>query len=374
MLTLDEQQKVLAALEIALGRVEVRTFIDSTFTPRHQEILRYLPNTLTTPVLQATYVLSWCLNSRWPPPPTPALLDTLLQTLVKADAPTLVPLQARVSQGPDHDPNRQVGNALWVRETMPFFSRAKLRPVIMQLLESDAQPILRIVGPPKSGKSYTRELIEHVCAESRPDIQVVLAEIPEGTGPSYRAKDLADTLVTPTIRNVSDVPADDHSSDYPATLCRFVLNAAINSPGRWIYVLDGFNQPHIKKQTRELVQAFAASIAGTGTFRKRMRLVLVDYPTSLPRVQLGTVLDDTVPEVAELTVAEVEACLLAHYDDIQFRFGRPKPLPNVLQTVAHGLLAKAVQKPEPLNELNVNLTFLRLADLGRPLPLVFPVG
>jgi hypothetical protein len=247
---------------------------------------------------------------------------------------------------------------------MPFFSRCKLRPAVKTLLAANAQPILRIIGPERSGRTYTSELIDHVCAMTRLDVHVIPVIVAKGAGPSYTVEDLADTLVAPTTRDVSSRPARS-SSNYPATLCRWALNAAIQLPGRWIYVLDGFNQPDLQDETRQLVQSLAQQIAGPGEFRKRMRLVLIDYDVKLPNVQLGALLDEQVPPPAALKPAEVAACLAAHYADLDRR-GRSKGAVNhdELTATATALIAEAsAEGALSLQTLNEILTTLRVADL-----------
>jgi hypothetical protein len=366
MLTPSEQKTVQEALAVALAEGgDVRAYVKATFAPRDVNILRDLPTNLTKSDEQATFILSACLDSRWPPPPELSLLELLLTALVTTGDTALVPLRDRVRLGESADPNPDPVKTLWVRETMPFFSRDKLRPTVKVLLTADAQPILRIIGPSeKSGKTYTGELIDHASAVTRRDVHVVIAEVAKGAGPSYGPEDLADTLVTPTTRDVNTRPKRTASS-YPAALCRWILNAAIQSPGRWIYVLDGFNQTNLQEETRQLVEALAQQIAGPGEFRKRMRLVLIDYEAKLPSVHLGTLLDDHVPAPATLTANDIAVCLAEHYDDLARR-GRPKGSldANALAQTAQALLVDASTNGSPsLQILNDMLTQLRLDDL-----------
>ena len=366
MLTTDEQVAVQNALAEALAEDgDVRAYVTATFSARSSAMLRDLPTNLTKPDQQAEFVLSFCLDRRWPPPPEKSLLEVLLAALVTGGRTALAPLRDRVRLGEAADPNPDPVKALWVRDTMPFFSRDRLRPIVKALLAADAQPIMKIIGPEKSGKSYTQELIDHVCAVTRRDVRVVSAEVAKGAGPSYTVKDLAQTLVTPTIRDVSLLPPPTASS-YPAELCRWVLNAAIQSPGRWIYVLDGFDQPDLQEGTRQLVQALAQQIGGPGEFRKRMRLVLIDYEARLPNVHLGALLKDQVPSPCTVTSDDIAACLAMHYADLAKR-GRSKGTPgsNDLTQTAQALLTDASTSGSPsLQVLNDMLTQLRLDDLG----------
>ena len=372
MLTLVEQEQVQDALTDVLAGGDVRVFIPTTFKSRGQEMLRLLPANLALAADQAQFILSYCLDSGWPPAPAPgapavsSLLEVLLRTLVAGGAAAIIPLRDRVQQGPASDPNGQIANALWVREIMPFFSRGLLRPILRRILANDSQPILRIVGPEDSGKTYTKELIDHVCAATRRDLHVVVAEVPEGLGPSYLPKDLAETLLAPTNTDLAKLVGDGSTSNPAAAIGRRMLNAAIQSPGRWIWVLDGFNQRDLHPQTRELLQGLAKEIAGAGEYRKRIRLVLIDYTVPLPSVHAGTILDETVPDAATVTDDHIAACLTAHYEDLSAR-GTPKGQVTAaeMQLAAQGLLAEAATKAEPrLQVLNTMLTQLRRSDLG----------
>jgi hypothetical protein len=366
MLTPTEQTTVIDTLANELAQSgDVRTYVTTTFTPREGPILRELPTTLVKPDDQAAFVVSYCLEQRWPLPPDKALMEVLLAAMVTSGRADLVPLRDRVALGDKFDPNPDPFMSLWVRDTLPFFSRTQLRPIVKALLGNNSQPILRITGPEASGKTYTRELIDHVCTSTRTDVHVALAEVAKGAGPSYPVEELADTLVTPTIRDVATRPLRT-TSNYPASLSRWILNAAVQSPGRWIYVLDGFNQPNLQSETRQLVETLAQQIANPGDFRKRMRMVLVDFNARLPSVQVGAVMNEIVPPAATLTPQALADCLDAHYRDLATR-GRPKGtvVRSELEATAASLIADATSNDAlDLQQLNDTLTQLRMADLG----------
>ena len=139
----------------------------------------------------------------------------------------------------------------------------------------------------------------------------------------------------------------------------------INAPGRSILVLDGFNQEDLLEETREVVRNLAQQVAGVGDVKRRLRLVLVDYDSAIPNVHLGLVAKDSVPEAATVTLADVEACLAAHYQDLTDRGLLLAPVAaNVLNQTASGFLTDArVNGALNLQALNDMLTQLRLDDL-----------
>jgi len=371
MLTLAEQGVVQKAIGVAIAADgSARPFITATFGTRAQALLLAMPpaGSLTTLDQHAAFVLGQCLDARWPPPPALSLMEVMLTALIAGGDASLVPLRDRVHLGEASDPNPDPVKTLWVNDTMPFFSRALLRPVVKAFLDKDAQPILRIIGAEdpnknsKSGKSYSRFLIDHVT-RLRSDQRVLFAEVPEKTGPSYAIEELIDQLLV-TLPHPNVPPRAN--SNYAAAVARWIVNTVlINAPGRSILVLDGFNQTDLLEETREVVRLLAQQIAGVGDVRKRLRLVLIDYDAAIPNVPLGAFTKDSVPDVATVTVADVEACLAAHYKDMTDRQQLPAPpAATVLSQTATGFVADAKANGAlNLQALNDMLTQLRLDDL-----------
>jgi hypothetical protein len=360
----DEQPFVTSVLAARLAVVDVRLFARTTLAPDDMEFLRDLPNNLTLPDQHAEFLIGHCLDSRWTH--TPSLLERVLTALITAglEVPRLVPIRDRVRQG--IDPNPSPIDARWLDANLPFFSRVDLRRHVEDLLITDAQPILQIAGPAQGGeecgKSYTREFLDYVSSRVRRDVHVIFAEIPKGTGPSYAVEELAEVLVAPTGKDISLRPMRA-ASNYPRALCRWVLNAAIGTPGKWIYVLDGFNQPDVQTETRALVQALAVDIAG-GEFRRRIRLVLIDYPSALPSVQPAKILREDVPAAMAVGEDDIVACLNAHYVDLAQRKPQRPPSDADLRIVAKSLLESAPPGPaKRLEVLNSTLRKLRQDDL-----------
>jgi hypothetical protein len=362
MLTPDEQQQVTTALADVLGREDVRVYIATVFTGGDDvDLLQDLPNTYNLPQPQAVYVVGRCLDGRWSR--MPSLMERLLEDLI-ARGHSFVPQRDRVRA--KKDPNPDPFKTLWLSANMPFFSRKDLRDVLNTLLTTDAQPILRIVAHPQCqepcGKSYTVELLEFIRDHTRHDLRLASVIIPKGLAPSYAVEDVAEALVTPTTRDVASRPARSTSS-YSAALSRWVLSAAMGSPGKWVFVLDGFDQQDLPVETRELVHALATQIAG-GEYRKRMRLLLVDHQSPLPSIHSAKILKEEVPPPVDVGVDDLVACLVEHYADLTRRGFPHNADPQVLRTVATELVGQAPVGGR-LEYFNSNLTRLRNADLKR---------
>jgi hypothetical protein len=199
----------------------------------------------------------------------------------------------------------------------------------------------------------------------RDDFNLIVEEVPAGTAASYPVEALADALVGPTETKVSERPLRATSS-YPAALSVWILNAAINSSGIWIYLLDGFSDPDLPLETQQLVQQLAWRISNNLVYRRRVRLVLVDYPASLPSVYSARELLDDVPSATQVSPDDLATCLASHYADLATRAQLPEPGLSDLRTVASTLIAGApVDSSKRLEQLNDKLRLLREDDLQK---------
>jgi hypothetical protein len=360
MLTRDETREVTDAVATVLSNEgDVRAFISTVFTGNDTELLRDLPMNLVIALQQAQFIVNYCLGSRWSK--NPSMLEQLLDKLVNNYSYRFVVQLDRVRAKTDPNPDPVV--ALWLASHMPFFSRKLLRPVLMCLVSSDTQPILRVVGPQadgdECGKSYTAELIQHI-RDARTDLRIAPARIEKGLGPSVTAEEVAMALVAPTGKELK-LP-ERSSSSYAKILCFWILNQSMSTPDRWIYVLDGFDQPDVQNETKELVNALARELTG-GEYRKRIRMVLVAYSSPLLGVPEVKILKEEVPPATAVTTVEIADCLAAHYADLVTRGQAPVPR-SVVDTVAQQLVQGAPAGPAMrLWHLNDKLTKLRQDDL-----------
>jgi hypothetical protein len=363
MLKPDEQPFVKDAIATRLAIIGVRPFVTSVLAPNDVEFLKQLPSDFVTTDAQAASLLGYCLDSDWVS--RPSLLERVLAALITAgiEVAALTPIRTRVASGVN--PNPDPAKALWLDAEMPFFGRDSLRPLITSLLSGYATPILQIVGPQvdgeECGKTYSRWLLEYAC-NLRQDVNPIFVGLAKGLGPSYPVESLAEALVAPTGRDITLRPPRTQS-DYPTALGKWVLNAAMLTPGKWIYILDGFSQKDLQAETRALVDALALDISG-GVYRRRLRLVLIDYPDAPSQVQQAHILQDVVPAAKAVAEDEIKACLRAHYADLARRGGGAAPDDASLRVVAEGLLGTAPPGPaKRLKQLNITLSKLRQEDL-----------
>jgi hypothetical protein len=304
VLTRDERAVVEGELAIALaGKADPRLLVPVIFKGDANAIL--LRTGSSDPLILASAALDNCLRSRWTC--DPALLAVLLEYLVTvAGIGSFASLLVRVRQRVD--PNRSAYDSSWLLDnSRPFFDRHNLRGHARQLIEGNGRPILRVLADADSfGRSYTGRFFEHL-EDCSPDVlHVVTAEVGRGNGPSYRIEDLISDLGD-QFQQQSPPPVRAGSS-YPTIAARGLLQMMVND-GLWVVVLDGFGQRPLNDEVRETIEVLAARVP-SAQYRRRVRLVLLDYPHVLPQVSDADVLSETLPFPADVGQAEVEQCLV----------------------------------------------------------------
>ena len=355
MLTRDERTHVEDVFATALAEeLNPRTVVTTVFAADADPILLNLPITLTRASEIAAFVVASCLDSGWTK--TPALLELLLDYLIQRRgigdlAPALTRVKAKI------DPNPSLYDVAWMSGQRPFFDRTDFRQRAKALVGENGRPILRITSAPdSSGRTYGTRFLEHLSDVLPDNVRVVSIELTAKTGPSYRPEDLASVIATQLeLGNIS--PARS-SSDYPATAALWILGKLMERPGRWVVVLDGFGQ-ELQDETRLTIEALAAMVP-TGQYRRRVRLVLVDYHPELPAVTLADTLEESLAPVTAITASHVQACL-DELNAFRQREGREILGPAEVVAVAAGLLALApATGKERLIALNEKL--IRLYD------------
>lgn len=307
MLTQAERKLVEVELaDVLAEQNDPRALISVIFGPGAKPLLRELPTSLNRADQYAEFTLDFCLRSRWKE--NPSMLELLLTRLVDFHGKgNLAQLRQRVRNR--IDPNPDPFESTWVLADQPFFDRQKLRPYVKQLIERNDRPLLKVNGPPGSGRSYTRKFLEFIMSEFPDRVHVVPAEIAPDNGPSYEARELAESLTGPM--GVVDDPPPPNVSSYPSALCRWILRNAMKQAGMWIFVLDGFGQNYVKPEVKELVQLLAKWIS-TGEYRKRLRLVLIDYIEPIPQPLPAEIMEEVTPLAESLGTQDLVQCLVAH--------------------------------------------------------------
>jgi hypothetical protein len=351
VLTKDERREVEEEFAIVVaGHPDGLGLVTVIFKAEAQKVLLELRLQSASPDEFASLVVGYSLTSRWSC--DPALLDLLLDYLIntkgRGEFETLL---TRVRKR--EDPNPSPYDAAWLVTQRPFFDRADLRAHVRSLVEENTRPVLRVTPSPESyGRSYSRQFLEHLEEMSPGDTHIVSEELSPGTGPSYQAIDLADA-VRAQLGVIDDLPTRSGSS-YPKTVARWVLGHIMSKGDRWVIVLDGFGQPGLNPEVRETIEALAAMIPG-GQYRRRVRLVLLDYPENLPSVGPADMLEEVLNPPANLTQADLEPCIV-EWDAQRRKQGGMGLPPEQIHELAARMIARApASGKERLEFFNQNL-------------------
>jgi hypothetical protein len=305
VLTRDEREQVELAFATALaGQMNPKALVEVVFKAEANAILLDLPPAVGAKEI-ASFVVEACLVSRWTR--DPALLDLLVDYLVMSRG--IGALQVVLLRVRQHiDPNPSVYDSTWVIGQRPFFDRGDLRPHVQRLVEQNDRPILLVSAVPESfGRTYSRYFFEHLEDRSPGTFHVLAAELSAGTGPSYQVADLLETIGAQL--GVQEPIPQRADSSYPKAAARWMLKHIMGQPGRWLILLDGFGQNGLNPEVRETIEALAVMVP-FGQHRRRVRLVLLDYPNPLPGITPADVLEEVLKPAAEVAQTDLTPCLV----------------------------------------------------------------
>jgi hypothetical protein len=351
MLTKNEREQVIADLtDYVAPPNTMGALIKAAFTPPSRLEIGEMPLDMYRTSEQATWLVDACLAGGWRL--QPSLLESLLNRLVNFGGKGgLDPILTRVRQGVD--PNPDPYRTLWVMNHQPFFSRQALRKAARDLVEGVNQPILRVNGPSKSGKSYTTELFKFVMTEVRTDLHVVPVELAPETGPTYQVEELAESL-TLTMPNTDPVPQRSTSS-YPKALARWLVRNVNRNPGLWIFVLDGFGQKNMQDEVVELIHLLAQYMF-TPEYARKMRLVLLHFDKDLVGNWRPWTVDDAALLPNGLIASDLIDCIVAFNAEMLAQNQADKMIePADIPVIAKDMIAAAQKEPFQLQSLNDQL-------------------
>ena len=347
MLTRDERDQVIADLSDHVAPPNtIGNFIKITFVdPQDRVELGELPLDMNRVSEQASWLVDACLSSRWRR--APSLMERLLNQLITAGKGGLASLLTRVQQ--KIDPNPDPFSTFWVLAQQPFLSRPDLRKAARNLVEGVNQPILRVNGPSKSGKTYTTELFSFVMTETRPDLHVVPVDLAPGTGPTYKVEELAESL-TLTMPNTDPFPQRSTSS-YPKALARWLVRNVNRNPGVWIFVLDGFGQQNVQDEVIEFIQLLAQYVIAP-EFARKMRLVLLHFDKDLVGNWRAWTVDDGPLLPNGVTAQDLIDCIVAFNAKMEAQNQPAKMIaPADIPAIANDMITAATSEPFQLKSL-----------------------
>lgn len=347
MLTRQELVLLQEQLALALAAGEPKNSIRAYFDIDASELLRDLPIGLGTNDEYAAFVIDYCVRSRWSL--NPSLMEKLLSKLIvaglSAGTAELSAALARVRSR--QDPNDDFYTSYWVLREQPFLNRQTLRPLLKEFIQSNTRSLLQIAGP-GAGRTYTGELLDYLASQFG-ELRLVPVTLSKKDGPSYNVEALAADLLDPMGVGV---PESSSSSD-AASLCRLILRTTKQQPGLWMFVLDGFGQPDLQPQVQELVRLLAAKCTNP-EYRRKMRLVLVNYTVPLEDVLPAAIVNEDIP-LPSVSRQDLIDCL-RQLNEQRRRAG--VPLLDGLDTIADAMLVAAPRADDPRTTEKAKLKFL----------------
>ena len=190
----------------------------------------------------------------------------------------------------------------------PFLARGNTRAALRALLNpTPLQPFVVINGLSKLGKTYTTQFIEHVL-RMRTDIQYCGVEVsrdPKAAPPG--ADMLAQQLVVdlggePTVADPRNLPPNTQDEAWFNGNINRIISAGDRTKKWWI-VLDGFNGPRLRDDTKELIVRLAHRLT-SGAGKQRFRMVLLDFDKTILPVPPGRIADEWLAAIPRATVRD----------------------------------------------------------------------
>lgn len=265
---------------------------------------------------------------------TPPAIVRLLK-LVEALDPRIPPLIARLSAAGPLPAAHNPFNDVLLFGRLPFLERRPTRTALIALL--NAQPVYPFVivnGLGKLGKSYTTQLIRHALIVQASLSQCVI-DAPRGQlasiGPEQVAREL---VISMGGRRDDEPPTQTDTDQWCKELAIWVIETGLKGNLTWWVVLDGFNGPGLRADTKTFIVKLALAFAN-GLATRQFRLILLDFdPTALPVAQ--RVKADTPGPISKASVQSFVAAVFA---------GAPQIDPQqVFAVVTDGL-------PDPIDDL-----------------------
>ncbi|MBB4423958.1 hypothetical protein GGD66_002502 [Bradyrhizobium sp. CIR48] len=195
---------------------------------------------------------------------------------------------------------------------LPFLGRPTARAYLRSLLQDlPSQPIVVINGTRGAGKTYTTELIDHVC-RTHQIINSCHVELKPEQGPSIGPAELAGDIVTLMGGDTSLIPKQGVTNleRWTQELANWVSLVAKNSGSKHWIVLDGFSNGELRQDTLLFIVKLA-HVLTSGVARRLHRLILLDFDhTALP-VPPGSIAHETIPGLSRAFVTNFVNDLVA---------------------------------------------------------------
>lgn len=160
---------------------------------------------------------------------------------------------------------------------LPFWDRAALRGKLKQI--KAGRSILLVNGPPKSGRSYTLQLLKHLELSGVPiKVAPVLPPIDSSNKtemtPSLLAESILYAMELKPQTDKQPGEGGQTKNQYHTRLAQWVLDHVPDDQTAFWIVVDGVGLDGVDPGCRGFLTRLAWKISG----RQVMRLVLIDFP------------------------------------------------------------------------------------------------
>jgi hypothetical protein len=209
----------------------------------------------------------------------------------------------RIMTPPTLQPAADPFDAVIFPNKLPFLGRDAVRAHLRALMQVlPPRPVVVVNGLGGAGKTYTTELIKHVC-RTHTDIIPCHIEVPKEQGISIGPADLAREIVIQLGGDVDKMPTLQTNVDrWAQDLAIWIISTAQKSGYKHWIVLDGFNKIELRRDTLPLIVKLSVQLT-RGVASRLHRLILMDFDyTSLPIIP-GTIAIETIPGLGKAVVA-----------------------------------------------------------------------
>jgi hypothetical protein len=226
-----------------------------------------------------------------------ALVQAALQgyqdPVLQAKAMPLVQrMSARRPQGavPQGDPY-----AACYLEGKLMIDREPLRKAVKKLVREQNPRVLSVRGAVQSGKSHTFYYLEHISGKER-NFEIITVDLKDEPSAEFRPNMLIRSILRLMGRNQSVIaipkPEDSASpARWVKDLAEYLVGEIKSSQKTWLIVLDGFADPDLDPNTRDLVR----QLVGRAAKEQLLRVALLDSADDLlPPDVAGRLADETI--------------------------------------------------------------------------------
>ena len=233
------------------------------------------------------YVLQLCDTAGLSGDP-PLIVGLLMHFQQFAGIPELIERFQRLAEARDSATAADPFESQLLFREQPFLDRRPTRKLLRELAKPGGLGVAVIRGPEKSGKSYTFDLIQHICFHldrtAGQGFALAHCEYVESSDPHQALESTASTLGGKLGLDPESIPPRTELTKWAGELARWLVLGAVQTGRSTWLVLDGYDaiDDHIEVGTDLLIQNLVRQIRGLSP-AQHVRLVLLGYHKALDR-------------------------------------------------------------------------------------------